>query len=197
MAAVQSGYVEIDAKTETEDASVPDLGISIAGDFQTPDRSHLTMGISSGGISITLEIIVIGEESYVKSPFADAWESNLENLTPFENVLDFGAFNTDFDPEVVEGFNLVGEEQLDGEHVYHLKGTVSGEALADLLDDLQVGDGKGEVEYWIGVQDFLVRKTAIQAELSADDGGTNALKMQIVMTLSDYGKPVDIQAPES
>ena len=76
----------------------------------------------------------------MKSPFVDSWESNPETLTPFENVLDFGAFKTAFFPEVVEGFTLVGEEQLAGEHVYHLKGPVSGEALADPLDDLKVAD---------------------------------------------------------
>ena len=97
---------------------------------------------------------------------------------------------------MVEGFTLVGEERLDGERVYHLKGPVSGEALADLLDDSQVENGEGEVEYWIGIEDFLVRKTGIQVELPVDDSGADTFKMQVVMTLSDYGKSVDIQAPE-
>ena len=196
MEAVDSGHVEIDIKTETGGAVALDLGMRIAGDFQSPDRNHFTLELSSGGISIKLEMIVIGGESYVKNPLTGAWEANPESPTPFGNVLAFGAFNTDFDSEVVEGFTLVGEERLDGERVYHLKGPVSGGALADLLDDSQVEDGEGEVEYWIGVEDFLVRKAGIQVEVPADDSGVDAFRMQVVMTLSDYGKSVDIQAPE-
>ena len=88
--------------------------------------------------------------------------------------------------------------QLDGERVYHLRGPVTGQALADLLDNPQAADDEGEVEDWIGVEDFLIRKTAVQAEAAVeaeDGGGMSTSKTQVVMTLSDYGKPVDIQPP--
>ena len=195
MASLDSGYLEIDVKTEAEDGSVPDLSISIFGDFQTPDRSHLTMGISSGGNSITLETIAVGEKSFVMSPLSGAWVINNESLTPFESVLDFGAFKVGLGLQAAEGFTLVSQGQLGGEQVYRMKGIVVGEALADLLDDPQVKDGKGEVEFWIGIEDSLVRKMTLQVEPTSGSG-SGGLKMQIEMTLSAYGKPVDIQVPE-
>ena len=75
---------------------------------------------------------------------------------------------------------------------------MTGQALADLLDNPQAADDEGEVEDWIGVEDFLIRKTAVQAEAAVeavDGGGMSTSKTQVVMTLSDYGKPVDIQPP--
>ena len=55
---------------------------------------------------------------------------------------------------------------------------------------------QGEVEYWIGVDDSLVRRAEIRAESPAADGAA-ATKTRVVMTVSDYGKSVDIQAPDS
>ena len=151
-----------------------------------------------GHCSIQLEIIAIGADSYIKNPITGAWDATPASATPFGNLLDFGAFVTDFAPAVIEGFTLVGEVQLDGERVYHLRGPVTGQALADLLDNPQAADDEGEVEDWIGVEDFLIRKTAVQAEAAVeaeDSGGMSTSKTQVVMTLSDYGKPVDIQPP--
>ena len=144
-----------------------------------------------GHCSIQLEIIAIGADSYIKNPITGAWDATPVSATPFGNLLDFGAFVTDFAPAVIEGFTLVGEVQLDGERVYHLRGPVTGQALADLLDNPQAADDEGEVE------DFLIRKTAVQAEAAEDGGGMSTSKTQVVMTLSDYGKPVDIQPPDS
>ena len=200
MEAVESGHVEVDIATQTEGVIALDIGMHMVGDFEAPDRNHFTLAVNSAGISAELEMIVIGRESYLKDPLTGVWQANPESPTPFGNVLAFGAFNTDFAPEVAEAFTLVGEEQLDSERVYYLRGAVSGQALSDLLDDPQVEGGEGEVEYWIRVEDFLVRKARIRVELPVDDSiidsGADTLKMQVVMILSDYGKPVDIQAPE-
>ena len=200
MGAVESGHVEVDIATQTKGVMALDIGMRMVGDFEAPDRNHFTLAVNSASISAELEMIVIGRESYLKDPLTGVWQANPESPTPFSNVLAFGAFNTDFAPEVAEGFTLVGEEQLAGERVYYLRGPVSRQALSDLLDDPQVEGGEGEVEYWIGVEDFLVRKAEIRFELPVDDSindsGADTLKMQVVMVLSDYGKPVDIQAPE-
>ena len=73
---------------------------------------------------------------------------------------------------------------------------MTGNALADLLNDSPVQGRDGEVEYWIGTEDFLVRKIAIRSESPAGVGGAASVT-EVVMTLFDYGKPVDIEAPES
>ena len=193
MRAAESGSVEIDYMVETEGAAA--LGLRIAGDFQAPDRNRFILRISQGGISIELEVIVIGRDTYVKNPLTGTWDSSLESPTPFGNLLDFGAFNVDFAPDVAAQFTLRAT-RLNGERVYHVTGPVTDQTLVSLLDDTPVRGRQGEVEYWIGVDDYLVRRAEIRAESPADDGAA-ATKTRVVMTVSDYGKSVDIQAPDS
>ena len=192
MRAVESGSVEIDYVVETEGATA--LGLRIAGDFQAPDRNRFTLRISQGGISITLEHIVIGSDSYVRNPLTGKWEARPESATPFGNLLSYGAFAADFAPEAAAGFTLRAA-RLNGERVYHVRGPVTDETLVVLLDDTPVRGRQGEVEYWIGVDDSLVRRAEIRAESPAADGAA-ATKTRVVMTVSDYGKSVNIQAPD-
>ena len=77
---------------------------------------------------------------------------------------------------------LIGEEELDGERVYHLRGFLASDA-GGLLNSVPgalvgmtpIGEFVVEVEFWIGVGDFLVRRTIqnISVELSSDisEGG--------------------------
>ena len=154
MRAVESGSVEIDYVVETEGATA--LGLRIAGDFQAPDRNRFTLRISQGGISITLEQIVIGSDSYVRNPLTGEWEARPESATPFGNLLAFGAFNVDFAPDVAANFTL-GVTRFNGERVHHVTGRVTDEEIVDLLDLSPVRGRQGEVEYWIGIGDSLAR----------------------------------------
>ena len=86
--------------------------------------------------------------------------------------------------------------QLEDEPVYHVRGPVTGNALADLLNDSPVQGRDGEVDYWIGIEDFSVRKIAIRSESPAGPGGATSVT-QVAMTISDLGKPVDIMVPDS
>ena len=188
MQAVESGYVEIDITNTTGEVTLP---IRWTGDFQAPDRYHLAIELS--GIKL-FETIVIGADSYVKDLITGKWETRNELLTPFSNLFAYGAFNTTFGPDVVAGFTLVGVVQLEDEPVYHVRGPVTGNALADLLNDSPVQGRDGEVDYWIGIEDFSVRKIAIRSESPVGPGGATSVT-QVAMTISDLGKPVDIMAP--
>ena len=192
MQAAESGSVEIDYTVETEGAGT--LGMRIAGDFQAPDRNRFTVRISQGGISITLEMIVIGSDSWVKNPLTGAWEDGAESPTPFGNLLDYGAFNVDFAPEAASQFTL-RVARFNGERVYHVTGSLTDREIVGLLDDSPVRGRQGEVEYWIRVDDSLVRRAVVSAESPAGDGATTTTR--VVMTVSNYGKSVNIQAPDS
>ena len=55
----------------------------------------------------------------------------------------------------------MGEELINGERTYYVRGTVGGEALADLLDS-PVSEGEmANVGFWIGVDDSRIRKVSI------------------------------------
>ena len=91
---------------------------------------------------------------------------------------------------------LIGEEELDGEKVYHLRGSLASDA-GGLLNSVSgalvgmtpLGEVVVEVEFWIGVGDFLVRRTIqnIDIELSSDIGEGGELNLELDMRLSDYG----------
>ena len=144
-------------------------------------------------------MILIGSETYIRNPITQAWEDASDSRLPFDvssissfsNVLSFGAFTTDFDPEVLAGFTLVVEELINGERTYYVRGTVGGEALADLLDSPAAEGEMANVGFWIGVDDSRLRKVSV---LPTESGGT---LMQVTATVSDYDKPVDIQSPVS
>ena len=169
LAALKSGHAEIEITVKVEAGGAEqNVGMGIVGDFQTPDRYQATMAMSVNGLNTESEseMVVIGGETYRKNPGSGAWEVGAEELTPYGDLFSFGAFDTDLDGVVAQDFEPVGQEELAGESVYYLKGRVSGKALADLLADPDATDGEGTVEYWVGVEDFLVRKTVMQVELS-------------------------------
>ena len=195
MQTVRSGYVELEIVTPLGGESTGDLTFNITGNFQVPDRSHITVTI--GGIPV--EMVLIGSDTYIRNPITQAWEDASDSRLPFDvssissfsNVLSFGAFTTDFDPEVLAGFTLVGEELINGERTYYVRGTVGGEALADLLDSPAAEGEMANVGFWIGVDDSRIRKVSI---LPTGSVGTSTLP-RVTATVSYYDKAVDIQAP--
>ena len=197
MAALKSGRVEVEITAALQaGAESQSMSMGISGDFQAPDRSHVAVEIAVDGDSANVEVIAIGIDTYLKAPGTDVWTAGTESPTPYGDLFAFGSFDTELDDEIIELFEPVARQELEGEPVYYLAGPLSGEALANVIDDAETPpDALGEIEYWVGVGDRLVRKTAIRFELSQAGAGTS--KIEAVMRLSDFGKPVDIQAPEA
>lgn len=197
MATLESGYVEIGiVLAVTAGERTESFNVEVKGDFLAPDRNQVTMSLDSGDVSgVEVGIIAIGDLTYLKYPGVDGWTRSPDPFTPYTDLFAFGAFNTDLDAQVVEGFDMVSEEELAGERVYYLKGSVSRKELAELLDDPEETFTEGEVEYWVGVEDSLVRKMAVRAVSSQE--GFDSSTMQTEMRLSDYGRSVNIQAPDA
>ena len=177
-----------------------DIKAEVAGDLVVPDRSHLTMKVATVDITVEFEIITIGNDSYLKNPVTGEWETNTESALPLGiETFSMGAFGTDFQPEVSADFTLTGIEELAGERVYHLSGAVTGADLAELMDDQSASQGEANVQYWVGVDDYLVRKTDVVFEDSSTDPLTGVAFMNqvtYVTILSDYNRPVTIEKPE-
>ncbi|MCY4528470.1 MAG: hypothetical protein OXD46_05495 [Chloroflexi bacterium] len=151
------------------------------------------MSLDSDEVSTEVEIIALEDTTYLKLLSNDMWVITTEPFTPYGDLFSFGPFSTDFDDGVIAAFDSPMRDELAGESVHYVRGPVSGDALADLLDSFADTGGEGVVEFWVGVDDSLVRKMLIEAKLPDEEG---TVTMQIIMTLSDFGKPVDIQAPE-
>lgn len=152
------------------------------------------MAVKTQGFTVELEFISIGVESYIKNPLTGEWEANIDATDSLHDFLAAPAFNTDFPVDSAAQFELVGVESLESERVYHLRATMSGPDLVELVEGQGLFDAEGEVSYWIGVNDYLVRKVEVLSEQGADD--VDSVTTRIVIVLSDYNSDVQIVAPE-
>ncbi len=153
------------------------------------------MAVKTQGFTVELEFISIGVESYIKNPLTGEWEANIDATNSLHDFLAAPAFNTDFPADSAGQFELLGVESLEGERVYHLRATMPGPDLVELVEGQGLFDAEGEVSYWIGVDDYLVRKVEVLSEQGADD--VDSITTQIVIVLSDYNSNVEIVAPEA
>ena len=202
MRALKSAHIEADI-TRTGRAAGEEEGtveMSMTGDYQAPDRPRLRTRFTIEGNDFGADYITIANETYIHVLNTDIWE-----VTDTTDGLDLPE-TIRFDPEDTENLVLIGEEELDGEKVYHLKGILASDA-GGLLNSVvhgswfmvtPMGEVIVEAEFWVGVEDFLIRRIIqnTHIELSADTGERGELSLELDMRLSDYGKSMDIQAPD-
>ena len=199
MDALKSGSVRLESKTKLESGLFPiETNVVATGDFQAPDRSQFTVEISSLGLSIQYEAIIVGQEAYQKLPFSDTWEPGPDALAFLGEGGYLGQLNLNLDDEVIQLITLVGSEVLEGDTVHYLKGALPAYAFAELTGDTAIDEDSESdpvnIGLWIGVEDLLVRKLAIEYQRTDSTSG-DKLTVDTVLTYSSYDKPVDIQAP--
>ena len=141
--------------------------------------------------------INIGDNGYTTDPDTGQWMVGRDQALEF---LDPAALVS---PDFLAGGGslanliLVGEDTLaDIPPVYQLSGRLSD-------DD---GAGALELTYWIGVDDGLIYRVALAGQFDLDqelgdalplgDIGAGDAAFEAVLTLSDFGKPVNIEAPD-
>ena len=172
--------------------------MSMVGDYQAPDRTRLSVSLTIAGNRFEADYISIADETYIQVP-----GTAICQVSDSSDGLDLRE-TLRFDPEGMENLGLIGEEELYGEKVYHLRGFLASDA-GELLNSVPgalvemtpLGEVVVEVSFWIGVGDFRVRRTIqnIDIELSSNISEGDDLNLELDMRLSDYNEPVDIQAP--
>ncbi len=199
MASVETGSVRMEIESKLDGPFVFETKIEVHGDFQAPDRSRFTTVATSGGLPLEYDSVVIGMEGYQENPFSGEWEASPDAFIFLGEASRLGKLDLGLETEAVELITLVGVVDLDGVSVYYLSGALPADAAADLVADPtlvnKAYDAPVETEIWIGVEDFLVRKLGLRFEQTDSVSGTS-LAGQTIITYSDYGKAVDIQAPE-
>ena len=83
----------------------------------------------------------------------------------------------------------VVEQELNGERVYHITGPITIHRAYPLIGASALD---GVLRYWIGAEDYLLRRFEISG---IDSRGETPQHLNGVITLSDFGEPVDIQRP--
>ena len=192
MQEAESYHFLIDALlTVKQEGASLELPFAFEGDFQAPDRLRGEMSLSMGFFSIETEVVLIGDTYYSKSLETGEWveDSQFADTLPLD-VLTFasptGLAQMDLEPR------LVGIEELAGGPAYRIR--------ANLAGDLYGGDKPADADFWIDVDDKRFRKMLTQVELPPDAGAEGSLlggelAVSVEVELTDFGLPVDIQAP--
>jgi lipoprotein LprG len=167
-------------------------GLSIAraeGDVVVPDRVRATFSGSFGGIGIESELVLVGEDDFLKDPLTGRWRTLEIGTSP----LDY------FDPargvlavlESVGDLELAGTEEVGGAEAYRLTGTASAKELSPLLA-VAPSDRTVPVEVWVGADDFLLRRLRVDGPV-AEGEPEDAVR---TVEVSRFDEPVEIEPPE-
>lgn len=143
------------------------------GDHQAPDRTRLTFDMAGLGKS---ETIVIGEDSYTKSPGSDSY---FHVVTP-ASAPDFR--DTSFLP-LIESADIVGEETIEGVATTHLTFTYDADKVMSQSGLPTPGTGamgKFTIDVWIDKStNYPIRQKTTIAQ-----GST-------IQTFSKFNEPVN------
>ena len=164
--------------------------ITFTGDALTEGKFSGTISLAILGTTLMSDIIVTEERVFVTDPATGLWELATETGAPYDPLEVVSAEFADF-----AALTLVGREELNGVPVYHLAGRLE-------ADELGEGSANVRVDYWVGVEDRLPRRVRINGGLTLD-GESEFLEMAqgaiaditMEMDLSDFGKPVVVEAP--
>ena len=182
-----------------------EVPITVAGTFQPPDRSKGKITIDLGGFKFEFEFVNIGDDAYMTDPGSGMWLKDdtgggeIEFFLIIDSLLDD---SPDDSIELFSNLDYVGVEDLDGIETHHIRASLSDATL----EDLSPVPGEYDIDYWVGVDDGLVHKIAIQgdAELSGEGDpdsllggfGSGNVEVNIDLTLGDFNAPVEIEVPE-
>lgn len=181
-----------------------DIDISGEGRVQPPDRASVDLRVGLAGPSLQGNVTRVGDEVFVGVLGQDF----RVDLPPAQvALLDLSALYPTLVGWAIDPVETAREE-VDGTPTVKITSELDPErALADLGPLLQV-EGvtaeqaraavrEGRLETWIGTEDLLPRRVhlALAGDGSGLDAGVGAIDLDLTADLSDYGEPVDIQAP--
>ena len=193
MAAIESLHLRMDAEIKiTAGQTETTFPITLEGDFQAPDRARSKVTVSLGFFTLEMETIAIGETIYVTNPQTGEWEIASESafLIPSPTEIAGSADVALLDPV------LLGQVVLeDGTSTFRVRGAPP----PDLFGEVE---GEATAEFWVGVDDLLVRKITAQVSLDLANlgplggvGVSGPANVAMTIWLSGFDEPVTIEAP--
>ncbi len=187
-------HFEVDAKIDTNVSGLAlSIPLRVGGDFQPPDRVRASLSVSLGVISVQNETISIEGRTYTTDPISGEWQV----ISAAPSLLTSPAALLGMVQPAIESLELVGVESLDGIEVVHIRGDISGGAFGS-------PSSAARIDVWSSVDDLRVRKVEIDGRVSLADLGEglpggitlDSAQLELTLLVSDYGKPVTIEAPE-
>ena len=159
------------------------------GDVVKPDKLKMTITGAAMGMTIEVQLITIGDQTYMTNPFTSQWD-----LLPN----DFKVLSV-FDPNsgiaaILKGLNnpnKLNDEPIQGVNCYHLSGGIDSGKLSSITGSSVQGVNIA-TEVWVGKDDFWPRQFKLDGKI------TDTEKPGIVRTLSlsAFNSPVSIVSPK-
>ena len=176
--------MEVVLTVEAEDAEI-ELPIKISGDLKTPNMIQAKMSMNLGFLAFETEIIDTGEKMYLKDPTTGEWTVDESSGSLVANPAEF----IDLDTENLSTVNLARNETIAGVEHYVI------EAKANDVEGAEVA-----YTFWVRVPDNLIARIEAVGKITPPEGQlTQGLgdigNMKLAMSLSDYGKDIEIVAP--
>lgn len=207
MRQTESFHAEVDAafkvvQTEAsfkmdEETFGTEFPIRFNGDFQLPDRAAGTLQLALGLALLEVDIITIGEQSYISNPETGAWEQYPLFLTglpdPYDLVLPPSDISRYSDIQVVK------DVTIDGVQTRHIRGLLRATVLGSSYDGLFT-------DMWIGKRDGLLRRLSVSGKAEVEEEDTAGLaagaldiggeaEFTMTITYTDFNQPVVIEPP--
>ncbi|MBN1136183.1 MAG: LppX_LprAFG lipoprotein [Anaerolineae bacterium] len=195
MEKIDSAHLDMTmAMTMTAQGMTLNIPITMAGDMQNPDRFKGKMSMSMMGQSMNVDMVVIGDTTYVTDPTTGEWQVTTaeEAGVPFDPKELTGGVK----PEDIEGLTFVGEEMVGDRPAYHLTGKVT-KAPLGLEESLGAGgDVNLTADYWIDKETNYTLKTTVNGDLVITGDMEATINMAMTILFSAFDVPVTIEAPE-
>ena len=183
--------VDGDISMETDDSTVR-AQLSFDGVAAAPDRMRGDLILNLGAFALQMEAISADGVLYTTNPSTGVWEVALN----FDGaaIPNMAMLLAEGDAPLIDA-RVLGEDTLDGVRMIKLRGEARIEGLEGEFPRADV---------WIGADDSLIYRIASEGDLSLDSLGGLGLSgagisgdayVRLDMRLSQFGEPVDIEAP--
>jgi hypothetical protein len=161
--------------------------VGAEGDVIVPDKLSGELRAKASSVSVRVEVIGIGNDTWITNPFSRRWEK-----LPDIKVGDIANPTALIDALVqnIQNAEVTGRQDVDGTPSDRLEGTVDSGVLAGTLPGAEAGH-ELKVTLWVSNEDHLPRRARIQGRLSAEEP-ENIVRQ---LDLSKYNEPVQIDPP--
>lgn len=160
----------------------------VEGEVSNPDSVRLLVGVVTGLGFAEIEIVAIGEESYIKFSRGSPWTPLPIEQVPF-NFVSLGVTLSELLP-LMQNATIVYRESIDGSHTVRVDGTIVSDELSNLITSVDSGHSI-ELSLWIDESEHMLRRLRIDGQIFDND----ALETTRLITLVGVNAPVDIQLP--
>jgi hypothetical protein len=191
-----SGYpVEVDMDSVERMAELPLFFNYARGIFLAPDRMMATIQFSLNALSTTAQLVALDRDHYFQLDLLGSrWFRGelIPGFSPASLMAQPGGVA--YALTSIADLEMIGQENLDGLNVFHLRGTMQASAVYALTFGLiRTRDGLLQAEMYIRVKNHRLAVLKMIEPPPADGEDTDTTTWTI--TIVDYNQDVSITAP--